>query len=535
MLRALFKKQMMEVNAWFFVDRKSGKQRSKAGMVGLLVLYILLFGGLGGMIYYATGAICQPLSEVGLGWLYFVLMGMMAVVLGVFGSVFNTSATLYQAKDNELLLSMPVPPARILAVRLLGIWTWGLIYVALVFVPSLLKYWLSGYATVLAMLCGLLLLPVISVFVLTLSCLLGWCVAQLSARMKHKSLGTVIASLGFIVGYYYFYFRAYEMLQQLLANSQQIGEKIKGAAYPLYLLGRAGEGDVLSMFLFTMMVTVIFVVIYLVLSRSFLKMATTNRGAAKTKYKKKALKCKSAAGALRYKEWKRFLASPIYMLNCGLGTVMLLAAAGFIIVKGNWLREYISVFSAMLPDMDEVLLLIACGGICMLSAMNDITAPSVSLEGKNIWLVQSLPVEPWTVLWAKLSLHLRLTMLPVVLCSVCVMIVIRPDVVAAFLIVVLPLLFTLFQAAFGLAVNLKAPNLKWTNETVPVKQSMGVMVSLFGGWLIVAGLAALYFAVCAHLGAEMYLILCMILFAAADGALLYWLKHKGAAIFARLG
>ena len=38
MLRALFKKQMMEVNAWLFLDRKSGKARSRAGLVGLLIV-----------------------------------------------------------------------------------------------------------------------------------------------------------------------------------------------------------------------------------------------------------------------------------------------------------------------------------------------------------------------------------------------------------------------------------------------------------------------------------------------------------------
>ena len=34
---------------------------------------------------------------------------MLAIVLGAFGSVFNTYSSLYLAKDNDLLLSMPIP------------------------------------------------------------------------------------------------------------------------------------------------------------------------------------------------------------------------------------------------------------------------------------------------------------------------------------------------------------------------------------------------------------------------------------------
>ncbi len=53
---------------------------------------------------------------LGYGWLYYALMGLLALAFGVFGSVFSTYAGLYQAKDNELLLSMPIPPRRILLV-----------------------------------------------------------------------------------------------------------------------------------------------------------------------------------------------------------------------------------------------------------------------------------------------------------------------------------------------------------------------------------------------------------------------------------
>ena len=49
----------------------------------------------------------KQLMEV-FAWLYMALMGIVSVILGVFGSVFNTFSTLYQARDNDLLFAMPI-------------------------------------------------------------------------------------------------------------------------------------------------------------------------------------------------------------------------------------------------------------------------------------------------------------------------------------------------------------------------------------------------------------------------------------------
>lgn len=54
------------------------------------------------------------------------------------------------------------------------------------------------------------------------------------------------------------------------------------------------------------------------------------------------------------------------------------------------------------------LVLMLIGAIALMTSMNDITAPAISLEGKNIWLSQSLPVKPWQVLRSKLELHMWL-------------------------------------------------------------------------------------------------------------------------------
>ncbi len=82
------------------------------------------------------GALCQPLCEAGLNWLYFAIMGIVGILLSFIGSVMMTKSQLYDAKDNELLLSMPISPGQILAGRLLSLLLLNYIYQSFVMIPA---------------------------------------------------------------------------------------------------------------------------------------------------------------------------------------------------------------------------------------------------------------------------------------------------------------------------------------------------------------------------------------------------------------
>ena len=531
MTKALFKKQMMEVFSWVYRNKKSGKNRSKQGLAAYILLYLFIFAFLGGVFYKVADMLCTPLAAAGLGWLFFALMGLIAVALGVFGSVFSTYSSLYLAKDNDLLLSMPVPPAKILLVRLSGVYAMGLLYELIVMIPTVIVYFMSVPVGVLGIIFTLLIPFVLSVLVLTLSCLLGWVVALVSGKLKNKNIIVVFLSLAFIAAYYYFYMRAYSMLQSILANPQAVGSSIKSVLYPFYQMGLAAEGHALSMLIFTVIIAALFAIVYLVLSRSFLKLATANRGAAKVKYKEKAARAGSADSALLRKELKRFLGSPTYMLNCGLGIVIMVIAAVALLIKGSAVVELIS---GIFANGEEFVPLIAAAFLCLLTCMNDIAAPSVSLEGKNLWLVQVFPVSAWQVLKAKLKLHLLLTIIPALILAVCVDIVLAPAPVFAILIPVVTALFILLMALIGLSLGLKIPNLNWSDETVPVKQSMSVMLALFGGWALVLALGGLYFVLKKFVSPLLYLICAAAALLIASIILLVWLKNKGTRIFETL-
>ena len=145
MLKILLKKQLSEIFRSYFYDAKKNKARSRLATCAYMVFFVVLMVGvLGGLFTYLSLSICRPLAEAGMGWLYFALMGLLAIFLGVFGSVFNTYAALYQPGDNEMLLSMPIPPTTLLLSRLLLTYGMSLQYSALVWLPAVLCAWLHG-------------------------------------------------------------------------------------------------------------------------------------------------------------------------------------------------------------------------------------------------------------------------------------------------------------------------------------------------------------------------------------------------------
>lgn len=533
MLKVLVKKQLTEIFRSYFYNPKTNKARSKAAIAGYIILFVVLMVGIvGGMFTALSLGLCGPLHTADLDWLYFALMGLLATLLGAFGSVFNTYSGLYLAKDNDLLLSMPIPVGTLMAARLLSVYLMGLMYSAVVIVPAVIVYWVVTPVTVGAVCGGVLLVLLLSLFVLTLSCALGWLVAKISLKLKNKSFITVIVSLAFIGGYYLFYFKAQTVIENLLANAAVYGARIKGAAYPLYLLGRVGTGDGAAMLAVTAVMLGLFAALWLLLRRSFLKIATDAGRTERRKYREQAAVKRSASAALLVKELERFTSSPNYMLNCGMGILLMPIAAVVLLWKRAALLPALnSVFGGDAADMLPVMMAAA---VCLLAAMNDMAAPSISLEGKSLWLPQSLPVTPWQVLRAKLAMHLLLTAVPAAVCLLCVAAAFPMTAVGAVLMAAVTLLFVAFSAMLGLFLGLKMPNLTWTSEITPIKQSACVAIALFGGWGYALLLVFGYLLAGWHLGGTGYLA-CFALATLLACAVLYlWLKKKGTAVFAAL-
>ena len=210
--------------------------------------------------------------------------------------------------------------------------------------------------------------------------------------------------------------------------------------------------------------------------------------------------------------------------------LMPVCAAG-LLWKG---RKLFTMLNSMFGSQDGSVLLLITVMLCGLISMNIMTA-SISLEGKSLWIAQSLPVTPWQVLRAKLDMQLILNSIPAMLCMICTAVV-CPFKIEQFVIMILQVLSYVFvMAVFGLFMGVIKPVLTWTNELTPIKQSASVMITMFGGFGYTALLFIGYMVLPGYTLEYMRYIGIFIAVNVVAGLTLYiWLKTKGCDRFAEL-
>lgn len=264
-----------------------------------------------------------------------------------------------------------------------------------------------------------------------------------------------------------------------------------------------------------------------VLAKPYLRLLTLEPGRAKAEYRAKAQKKQSPRRALLRRELLHLWACPMWLLNCALSS-LLLPVLG---VAALWKAADLRAFTAACPP--ESLPMLVCGMVCTIAAMNFITAPSVSLEGGTLWLLQSLPVAPQQVLRAKVELQLLLTLPGAWLCAGCAMAALRIPAGQGLPVLAVLAAFVWLTAQLGLALGLCLPNLHWVSEAAVVKRSAASMLAMFGGWLLAGGvlflpLSLLDYAV-SPLAAQ---AVCLAVLLGLDLLLHRWLCTRGAARFA---
>ena len=529
MLKALLKKQLLETASFFFIGKKDGKKMSKFGVFGiiLLIAYAVFAGGF--MMWELAKMLCLPLASAGLGWVYFAFIGTLATGLGVMGSVFAAKSKLYEAKDNDLLLSLPLKPWAILFSRTLPLYFLTFFFQALVLIPAFIQYFIVVEFQIGVLLCALVVLFVMPLGALAICLLLGWLIALVTAKIRSKNLLTLLLTVGFLVAYFVIIGKMNEYLTYVIAHGEAVGQTMKTTLFPFYLLGLSCVGDGLGLLGFIGMFGGIFALSYFILSKTFLGIATMKRGAKKRVYREKESKTGSAFSALLKREVSRIFKNPMLLFNSSIGAMLFLILCVIAPLNMDLITQ---INGAAFPKSELAFILAII--LCFIITSNVNTSSSVSLEGETLWILRSSPVKTEQVFKAKTALHLLVSFPLALVASIelCALLKISAFPCVCILVTLLSLSF--FCAKFGLFINLKFPNLHWTNELAAVKQSVSTLIAMFFGWGVCALCIGAWFWFGEGLGVEVFLLLCSLLFSAASVLLHVWERSKGKTIFENL-
>ena len=529
MLKVLFKKQVL---AFFSIltQGKNGQRRSSKAMLGFTILLLYGFGAMGAMFWTMADMLCEPLVTAGLAWVYFAFVSVLATCLMVIIGIFAAKSTLYEAKDNDLIFSMPIPAWVVLLSRMFALYMISFVFSALVLVPALIKYFLVAGVAPLSVLSSVILLFILPLGGLTLCNILGALLAWITAKLPFKSLFTTLLFVLFFVGYMLAYTKVNEYLGYVLVNGEAVGTTMKTVLYPFSQVGYALTGNILSLLLSVLMFGGFFGVVYFVMSLTYFRIATMKKGERRAKYKKKAQISRSMNRALLRREFLRIIKSPAYLLNSSMGSLMMVMVAVMMVATGNLFGLMEEVVSAM-PGLANNMGLLVALIVCLMASSNFVTACAVSLEGENITIIQSLPVDEWAILRAKLYLHVLFTAIPAMLLGGAMAWMVHLVWWETLIVLATALIASVLFASFGLMINLKLPNLHWTNETAAVKQGLSTVVSMFGGWGISLLPLGAFLLFGKYMFPWLFALLFLVLFVAAAAVILTWIYKRGTRIF----
>ncbi len=527
MIGVLLKKQIKE-SLVGLIRGRGGKRRSAGEALGFSALLLL---GLAS-VYFLFGTmghtLCGPLAAQGLSWVYFAMMGTMATVLGLIGSVFTTKTKLYEAKDNDLLLSMPIPAWKILFSRMAGLYLFTLLFESLVFVPATVCYFIAVEFSVPVLLYSLLSLLILSLGALALCCILGWVLALIAAKLPGKNVMTVLLTVAFVAVYYIGYSKINTFLIYAITNGGKIAATMQTVLYPFWKLGLACTGSFPALLIFGGIFVGAFALVYLLLSVSYVRLATANRGSRRAVYKSKEGRQSKIFFALVRKELRRFTKNPMVAMNCVLGSIFLVILP-FVLL---FLSDFRTAMA--FSGQDGWVALLTAAVLCVASSMNVLSASSVSLEGDSLWIARSLPVSTERILLSKVATHWLVAAIPATFSLLFLSILLRLNALYALLVLAVCYVFILCAALFGLMMNLKMPNLHWTNEVATVKQSMAAGVSMFAEWGVLGLLIGGYVLFGEYLRSAGYLFFGLALLAGLSALVWLWIKKRGKTIFEEL-
>lgn len=532
MLKTLIKIRLQGI----LLRQTKHSKKSSGSSVGKIVLMTLLFGYvvvvfsmMFGMLF---SSLVEPLQLMQIEWLYFAIMGIMIIMLCFIGSVFIVQHEIYEAKDNNILLSMPIKNRDILLSRVFVVLILNYVYEILIAGPAMFIYITKVGMSSIQIFAFILVVLTLPLFVLAVSCLFSWLLTHVMRHIRMKNLITLIMFIIFFAVYMYAIGSVEKYIGLLIQNGKSIAEAIEGSIYPLYHMAIAiNDANMISLLIYLLCALIPFGIVIVILSKSFIKLATAKPKQRKIEYVEKPMEAHSMMVALIKREVKHFTSSAMVMLNAGMGVIMCLIATGALIIY----KEDIVLLLGMMPSqVNEMIMPMLCIAGIAVGSLNIISASSISLEGDRLWLIKSLPIPVKDILMSKMLMHFLLCVPFGIIFSLTEIVIFKVNVLDAVIVIIAPILFTLAIDLLGLILNLWKPKFDWVNETACVKQSAPVMFTMFISMGLVFVLGAGYFAMDSFLSLTSYTYLVLAIIVVINIVLYYLLITWGVRRFQEL-
>ncbi len=472
---------LLELRSLYGINKalhtKDKKARNRYWLLGSVwaLLFLMVFGYVGGLVF--------GLCSLGLGSIVpAYLITIASLLILVFG-LFTAGHRIFGQRGYEILASLPVKSSAIVISRFLSLYVEDLILTMVILLPGTVVYGICLKPDIrfyLTAFLGSLFIPAIP---LVISVLPGTLITALSARMKGRNMMQTLLTVAFTVVVLVWSFSLNESNMivdpEALKDLANTVSKLIGQIYPpaVWLGDALVQSDLLGLGLFIVGSVLVFGAAVFLVSKLFhnvlVRLASVS---TQQNYQISTMESRSLMKALYIRELKRYFSSSIYVTNTIIGPIMALILSVAVCITGPEFLHTVAPgvnITALLPYLLATVL-------CMMTT----TSVSISMEGRQFWVVKSLPIPAKALLDSKIALNLTLTVPCYVASVVTLAIGTGADALQLLWLLLIPGTIMVFSVVFGITVNLKLHSFDWQKEEYVVKQSLPAALGGFAGPLV---------------------------------------------------
>ena len=476
----------------FLSSLSAGKKKARQTpllyvLLGLGVLFIAISVGYSFLIitsFVKAGA--DPSPAVG----FFAGV----VSLFVFMSSMSQARTIYIGEDYDFLSALPIKKREIVASKVISLYAMELSFSILIMIPHgiIMLTYANSLTCFFISLVLAFTLPIVPV---AIAAFLSLLVAMATARFKSANLVFVILYALVIVGLSCISIVVNNMNNEAVASSfGAIGGVLKWINPTFILVEMSFNDNILYIILYIAINLIVAVITVLFLTLFFDKLhEIVSSISMKKKYVRTNLKVKSQGRILLGLEFKRLINSKVYFINSIMGSIMSVVGSAVFLISFN------GPMASASPEAAEQMKLLAVPifvmVVMLIIGLGNPTTGSINIEGKQFWLIKSLPTDYRKYMRTKLYFAWILTLPAILVASaICVILFHNTvwDILGAFLV---PFAYTVLSSLVGLAVAIKHPKLKWNNEAEAVKNAASVLIAMLYNFLftLILGTALIVF------------------------------------------
>ena len=489
-------------NAFRYSKEKRGK--IIGNLVGVGIIQLLIMGYcIAAVIGYGMMGIMEAAP---------MLTAMIISLLSFVFTLFKTNGYLFGFKEYDMIMSLPFASKTIVSCKFLYMYIKSLPWYGIISLPVMVVYGVFEKPGVLTYILWILLTLFLPVVPMLVASAIGFLIVKFSAGYKKKNIMQTVLmmivvlfafSLQFILQNLFQNEDMEVVLQGLAETTQSIGTVYAPAAWFSNSVIRGSIADILLLVGVSILT---FELVMVLVGKSYKKInSSLKTHAASKQYKMSALKKSNLAQAIAFKEFKRLLGSATYMTNAAIGDILCVVFGVVVLIFG--FDNIITVVLRGAPIDTQILQPAIPLVVYFFVGMVATTAISPSLEGKNFWIVQSLPIETKVLYQGKMLFNMYLTV-PAMLFSVgCICISAGVSILSAVLYFILGIALCCFSTTWGCVCGRKYMRLDWENEIEVVKQGTAVTVYLLPNMFVTMGLIVLVVFLGTKMDANLILLL----------------------------